>query len=148
MGQQYTTNMSWQTYVDKNLVGTGHCAQAAILGHNGAVWAKSAGFDVTPAEGAALVKGFASPSPLFASGIHLNKVRSFALVLIPKPSVERKEPLDATLSRPRREFWSPSTETRLNLDNALLSLRNWETTSRNKDTKKFNMYYINENIVL
>merc|ERR1711879_887999 len=73
---------------------------------------------------------------------------TFALVLIPKPSVERKEPLDATLSRPRREFWSPSTETRLNLDNALLSLRNWETTSRNKDTKKFNMYYINENIVL
>eukprot|EP01092_Planopodium_desertum_P011967 TRINITY_DN555_c0_g1_i1.p1 TRINITY_DN555_c0_g1~~TRINITY_DN555_c0_g1_i1.p1 ORF type:complete len:146 (-),score=38.82 TRINITY_DN555_c0_g1_i1:55-444(-) len=74
--------MSWQAYVDKNLVGTGHCVQAAIVGHNGAVWAKTAGFNIAPAEATALVKGFTAPptpSPLFASGIHLNKVRYIAI---------------------------------------------------------------------
>merc|ERR1711974_395805 len=100
------------------------------------------------AEGAALVKGFASPSPLFASGIHLNKVRYICIGADTETVRGKKGTTGCRVSRPRREFWSPSTETRLNLDNALLSLRNWETTSRNKDTKKFNMYYINENIVL
>eukprot|EP01106_Pelomyxa_sp_JSP_P011474 TRINITY_DN3011_c0_g1_i3.p1 TRINITY_DN3011_c0_g1~~TRINITY_DN3011_c0_g1_i3.p1 ORF type:complete len:145 (-),score=63.89 TRINITY_DN3011_c0_g1_i3:111-545(-) len=36
---------SWKTYVDTNLVGSGHVTQAAILDANtGATWAKSAGF--------------------------------------------------------------------------------------------------------
>lgn len=38
--------MSWQTYVDSNLVGTGKLNQAAIHGHNGGLWATSAGFSV------------------------------------------------------------------------------------------------------
>ena len=39
-------NMSWQAYVDSNLLGTGHVSQAAIYGLNGGEWAKSAGFQV------------------------------------------------------------------------------------------------------
>lgn len=39
--------MSWQSYVDTNLLGTGNVSQAAIYGLNGGEWAKSAGFQVT-----------------------------------------------------------------------------------------------------
>jgi hypothetical protein len=39
--------MSWQAYVDTNLVGTGNVSQAAIYGLNGGEWAKSAGFQVS-----------------------------------------------------------------------------------------------------
>ncbi len=40
--------MSWQGYVDNNLVGTGKITQAAIIGLKGGVWATSADFNVSP----------------------------------------------------------------------------------------------------
>jgi profilin len=39
--------MSWQAYVDSNLVGTGSVSQAAIYGVEGGVWASSPGFAVS-----------------------------------------------------------------------------------------------------
>lgn len=39
--------MSWQQYVDSNLVGTGHVSKAAIYGLNGGQWAVSPGFSVS-----------------------------------------------------------------------------------------------------
>lgn len=40
--------MSWQAYVDTNLVGTGAVTQAGIYGLNGGgVWASSPGFSVS-----------------------------------------------------------------------------------------------------
>ena len=39
--------MSWQTYVDTNLVGTGKVQKAAIFGLDGSQWATSAGFTVS-----------------------------------------------------------------------------------------------------
>ena len=38
--------MSWQAYVDTNLVGTGKITKAAIHGHDGSLWATSKGFSV------------------------------------------------------------------------------------------------------
>ena len=38
--------MSWQGYVDQQLVGTGMVNKACIIGLNGGVWAQSAGFAV------------------------------------------------------------------------------------------------------
>ena len=38
--------MSWQAYVDTNLVGTGKIVNAAIIGHDGNTWATSKGFAV------------------------------------------------------------------------------------------------------
>jgi profilin len=38
--------MSWQSYVDDHLIGTGHVTQGAICGVDGSLWAASAGFDV------------------------------------------------------------------------------------------------------
>ena len=42
--------MSWQAYVDDQLIGTGMVNKACIIGLNGAVWAQSAGFTITPEE--------------------------------------------------------------------------------------------------
>ena len=38
--------MSWQAYVDDQLVGTGMVNKACIIGLNGGVWAQSHGFAV------------------------------------------------------------------------------------------------------
>jgi len=38
--------MSWQEYVDKNLVGTGQVTKAGIYGHKGTLWAKTESFAV------------------------------------------------------------------------------------------------------
>ena len=43
-----TFSMSWQSYVDDHLIGTGHVTQGAICGVDGSLWAASAGFDVRP----------------------------------------------------------------------------------------------------
>ena len=50
--------MSWQAYVDQNLVGTGHITKGAIFGVQGGKWACSAGFNITDAEAAAITQGF------------------------------------------------------------------------------------------
>lgn len=39
--------MSWQDYVDKQLLGTKCVTKACIAGLDGAVWAKSDGFEVS-----------------------------------------------------------------------------------------------------
>lgn len=39
--------MSWQDYVDKQLLASRCVTKAAIAGHDGNVWAKSDGFDVS-----------------------------------------------------------------------------------------------------
>lgn len=50
--------MSWQAYVDQNLVGTGHISKGAIFGLQGGKWAASAGFNISDAEAASIVAGF------------------------------------------------------------------------------------------
>lgn len=39
--------MSWQDYVDNQLLASQCVSRAAIAGHDGGVWAKSEGFEVT-----------------------------------------------------------------------------------------------------
>lgn len=41
--------MSWQDYVDKQLLASRCVTKAAIAGHDGNVWAKSEGFEVSSA---------------------------------------------------------------------------------------------------
>lgn len=59
----------WQAYVDQQLLGTKTVNQAAIIGHDGITWATSAGFTVSPKDGAALVALFDSPSDAAAQGV-------------------------------------------------------------------------------
>lgn len=39
--------MSWQDYVDNQLLASGCVSKAAIAGHDGGVWAKSDAFEVS-----------------------------------------------------------------------------------------------------
>ena len=67
--------MSWQAYVDDHLMCEmegQHLTAAAILGHDGSVWAQSPEFpEFTPAEIAAIIKDFEEPGTLAPTGLFL-----------------------------------------------------------------------------
>eukprot|EP00158_Paraphelidium_tribonemae_P001773 Partr_v1_DN24792_c0_g1_i1_m37177 putative Binds to actin and affects the structure of the cytoskeleton. At high concentrations, profilin prevents the polymerization of actin, whereas it enhances it at low concentrations (By len=71
--------MSWQSYVDTNLVGTQKVQKAAIHGLDGNVWATSAGLKFTPQEVQKLISGFKDAGPLRASGLHMAGVKYIVL---------------------------------------------------------------------
>ncbi|GAW06471.1 profilin [Lentinula edodes] len=74
-----TSVMSWQAYVDTNLVGTTKIAQAAILGAQGGVWATSEGFEISPDEQARILQAHSQPSAIQASGLVIAGVKYFCL---------------------------------------------------------------------
>ncbi|KAB8258130.1 profilin crystallized from sodium formate [Aspergillus pseudonomiae] len=64
--------MSWQSYVDTSLVGSGHIDKAAIFSGGGDnIWASTPGFSVTPAEIQSLITGFSDASSLHSNGVDL-----------------------------------------------------------------------------
>jgi len=69
--------MSWQDYVNNNLLGSGACSAALISGHDGAVWAVGGDFPkpVTAAELTAINAGFTDPSGFQANGAYLGGER-------------------------------------------------------------------------
>ncbi|KAJ3853991.1 profilin [Lentinula lateritia] len=71
--------MSWQAYVDTNLVGTTKIAQAAILGTQGGVWATSEGFEISPDEQARILQAHSQPTAVEASGLIIAGVKYFCL---------------------------------------------------------------------
>jgi profilin len=71
--------MSWQTYVDSNLVGSKAVSKAAIFGHDGSKWAASAGFNVTADEAKKLVAGFKDANSVRSNGVFLNGVKYLTL---------------------------------------------------------------------
>jgi len=71
--------MSWQVYVDDQLIGTGVVSQAAIIGHDGNPWATSAGFSLKPGEGQKLSHGFADSSSVLGAGVLVAGVKYLAI---------------------------------------------------------------------
>ncbi|RDB16497.1 Profilin [Hypsizygus marmoreus] len=71
--------MSWQSYVDTNLVGSGKVSKAAIIGLQGGVWAASPGYTISTEEQNALIKGYGNPAGLFASGFRLGGEKFFTV---------------------------------------------------------------------
>jgi len=67
--------MSWQDYVDKQLLATNCVTKACIAGLDGNVWAKSDGFEVAKEEIAKLVSGFDNLDILTGSGVTLAGTR-------------------------------------------------------------------------
>ncbi|XP_059619227.1 profilin [Phlebotomus argentipes] len=63
--------MSWQDYVDNQLLASRCVSKAAIAGHDGGVWAKSDAFEVTKDEISKLVKGFEREDLLTSGGVTL-----------------------------------------------------------------------------
>ncbi|KAL8522138.1 hypothetical protein ACS0TY_012329 [Phlomoides rotata] len=67
--------MSWQSYVDDHLmceIDGNHLTAAAILGHDGVVWAQSANFpQFKPEEIAGIMEDFEEPGKLAPTGLFL-----------------------------------------------------------------------------
>lgn len=63
--------MSWQDYVDKQLMASRCVTRAAIAGHDGNLWAKSEGFELSKDEIAKIVAGFENQSLLTSGGVTL-----------------------------------------------------------------------------
>ncbi|KAI3905004.1 hypothetical protein MKW92_023570 [Papaver armeniacum] len=71
--------MSWQSYVDDHLmcdIEGNHLTSAAILGHDGSVWAQSPTFPQLKAgEVDAIMRDFDEPGSLAPTGLHLGGVK-------------------------------------------------------------------------
>lgn len=67
--------MSWQDYVDKQLMASRCVTKAAIAGHDGNVWAKSEGFEILKDEVAKIVAGFENESLLTSGGVTIAGTR-------------------------------------------------------------------------
>ena len=67
--------MSWQAYVDVNLLGTGNVTAAGIYDLKGNPWACSAGFAAQVEEVAAVSDHFATPPDLAATGVTIAGVK-------------------------------------------------------------------------
>jgi len=63
--------MSWQEYVDKQLLASKCVSKAAIAGHDGGIWAKSDNFEITKEELAKVVQGFEKADILQSAGVTL-----------------------------------------------------------------------------
>lgn len=63
--------MSWQDYVDNQLLASKCVSKAAIAGHDGGIWAKSDNFEVSKEEIAKLLQGFDKPDILANGGVTL-----------------------------------------------------------------------------
>ncbi|KAJ7097603.1 profilin [Mycena epipterygia] len=71
--------MSWQAYVDTNLIGTGMITKAAILGQSGGVWAASAGYELSAEEQKAAVSAFSNIDAVQTSGLKLHGTKFFTV---------------------------------------------------------------------
>ncbi|KAI9221742.1 profilin [Blastocladiella britannica] len=71
--------MSWQTYVDVNLCGTGKVTKGAIFGLDKSTWAVTPGLEVQATELDALLQAFKDPSGIRANGLRLAGQKHIAL---------------------------------------------------------------------
>eukprot|EP01091_Cochliopodium_minus_P016209 TRINITY_DN59_c0_g1_i3.p1 TRINITY_DN59_c0_g1~~TRINITY_DN59_c0_g1_i3.p1 ORF type:complete len:127 (-),score=26.36 TRINITY_DN59_c0_g1_i3:146-526(-) len=63
--------MSWQTFVDTNLLGTKKITKAAFIRHNGALLSKSGNINFTPQEAKNIADGFRDNFLFHSAGIVL-----------------------------------------------------------------------------
>ncbi|RHZ75853.1 hypothetical protein Glove_209g103 [Diversispora epigaea] len=71
--------MSWQEYIDNQLLATGKIVQAAIYGHNGSLWATSKGFSLSSEEITTLNESFDNADKIQENGLYCNGVKYFTL---------------------------------------------------------------------
>ncbi|KAF5370910.1 hypothetical protein D9615_009809 [Tricholomella constricta] len=71
--------MSWQSYVDTNLVGSGKVTKAAIVGLQGGIWASSPGYTLSTEEQNALIAAVKAPETAQATGVRLHGDKFFVV---------------------------------------------------------------------
>ncbi|KAF2073150.1 hypothetical protein CYY_005539 [Polysphondylium violaceum] len=67
--------MSWQQYVDEQLIGTQNVEEACILGLDGSTWASSKGMGLKAGEGQGLAALYKNPANAFSQGITVGGVK-------------------------------------------------------------------------
>merc|ERR1712062_134087 len=67
--------MSWQSYVDDQLLATGMVTAAAIAGHDGSIWAKSGGFNCSPDEVKKILGSWDNTSAMGMNGVTVNGLK-------------------------------------------------------------------------
>ncbi|PIA64581.1 hypothetical protein AQUCO_00100215v1 [Aquilegia coerulea] len=85
--------MSWQTYVDDHLmceIDGQHLTAAAIIGHDGSIWAQSASFP-QPEEITGIMKDFDEPGFLAPTGLHLGGVKYMVIQGEPNAVIRGKK---------------------------------------------------------
>ncbi|MFQ6627683.1 hypothetical protein Gotur_006290 [Gossypium turneri] len=89
--------MSWQAYVDDHLmceIEGNHLSAAAIIGHDGSVWAQSANFpQFKPEEINAIMNDFNEPGSLAPTGLHLGGTKYMVIQGEPGAVIRGKKPL-------------------------------------------------------
>lgn len=88
--------MSWQAYVDTNLVGSGRVSRAAILGLQGGVWASSPGFTISTEEQSAIVGAYTKADDIQANGIRLAGQKYFTVSVIDR-TIQGKKAVDGVV---------------------------------------------------
>ncbi|ORX35122.1 putative actin monomer binding protein [Kockovaella imperatae] len=83
--------MSWQAYVDDQLLSTGQISKAAILGKQGGIWAASKGYNLSQGEQNAITNTlFKKPDEARASGITLAGFKFMCIKAEPEEVIGRK----------------------------------------------------------
>ncbi|CAM8899675.1 unnamed protein product [Rhodiola kirilowii] len=87
--------MSWQTYVDDHLmceIEGNYLTSAAIIGHDGSVWAQSQNFpQYEPQEIAAIMKDFDEPGSLAPTGLFLGGAKYMVIAGEPGAVIRGKK---------------------------------------------------------
>ena len=81
--------MSWQAYVDDQLLRSQKVKHAVICGHDGTMWASSSGFPVTTDELKALVSKYEDVSELAANGLKVGSKKYMYLSSDPQRGIVR-----------------------------------------------------------
>nr|ALS04482.1 profilin [Acartia pacifica] len=67
--------MSWQSYVDDQLIGTKVVEDAIICGHDGNIWASSPGIKATPEELKKMINNIGNAEVLATNGVTLGGIK-------------------------------------------------------------------------
>lgn len=67
--------MSWQSYVDDQLIATKMVKHAVICGHDGSIWAQSAGFSASAEELKELLSKYGDMNTLALTGVTIGGTR-------------------------------------------------------------------------
>ncbi|KAL7159270.1 hypothetical protein ABFS83_01G016800 [Erythranthe nasuta] len=93
--------MSWQSYVDDHLmceIDGNHLTSAAILGHDGIVWAQTPNFPQFKAEEiAGVMEDFEEPGKLAPTGLYLGGVKYMVIQGEPGAVIRGKKIILANL---------------------------------------------------
>merc|ERR1711874_925814 len=127
--QHHTENMSWQSYVDDQLISTKVIKNAVIAGHDGNIWAASAGFPVSVEELKSLLGRYANTDELAMNGVTIGGTKYMFLSATDRVVRARGEPPGSTASKLYKPLSCVCTRTLWCQNRPLQSRKSWENTS-------------------